>query len=380
MGPDHQADIPAWDSSVAIERPNSSEGVPNLVFPVGNEDEKRLMGTCIIPMPQMELFSDNDEVGKGRSDCCCEDRGSIRCVRQHIAEEREKLLKEFGHQKFDELGLNDMGERVAEKWSAEEERLFHEVVFNNPVSLGKNFWHYLSIALPSRSKKEIVSYYFNVFILRKRAEQNRNDALSIDSDNDEWQGSDGIDIATREEDEDDSVVDSPVGQNDTGFTSCHGNDQLDYDDEFATDETCAVNGTVDFTNGNIDGDDDSKYDSVGSTVTNGFCHLTEPHDQTICKDLRDENVKDETCTFSDTVVSSQEAKAKSSAEGDQWCGNYNEVASNGYSNGHVLEPCDAKVWDPAFLSCSKSKIDFLPTCNMIEEIFGDGRRQDMRKG
>ncbi|KAL1288820.1 hypothetical protein HN51_057288 [Arachis hypogaea] len=381
MGANHQADIPVWDSSVAIDRPNASEDVSNLGFPIGDEDEKRLMGTCIIPMPQMELSSDNDDVGKGRTNCWCEDRGSIRCVRQHIAEERERLLKEFGHEKFDELGFNDMGERVAEKWSAEEERLFHEVVFNNPVSLGKNFWHYLSIALPSRSKKEIVSYYFNVFMLRKRAEQNRNDALSIDSDNDEWQGSDGIDIATREEDEDDSVVDSPVDQNDIGFTSCHENDQVDYDDEFAADEICAVNGTVDLTERNIDDEDDSKYDAVSvgrSTVTNRFCPPIQPHDQTIHKD--DENVKDETCTFSDAVVSSQETRAKSGAEGDQWCGNYNEVASNGYSNGHVLEPCDAKVWDPAFLSCSKSKIDFLPTCNMIEEIFGDGRRQDMRKG
>ena len=64
--------------------------------------------------------------------------------------------------------------------------------------------------------------------------------------------------------------------------------------------------------------------------------------------------------------------------GDHWCGNYNGV-NNGYSQGYVLEHCDAKVWDSGFVSCSKNKIDFLPTCNMIEEVFGDGRRQDMRR-
>jgi hypothetical protein len=33
-----------------------------------------LMGTCIIPMPDMELSIFDDEVGKGRTDCSCDDR------------------------------------------------------------------------------------------------------------------------------------------------------------------------------------------------------------------------------------------------------------------------------------------------------------------
>ena len=365
VGANHQAEIPAWDFSGA------SDAVPDGA--VGDEAEKRLMGTCIIPMPQMDLSTNDDKVGKGRTDCSCEDWGSMRCVREHIGEEREKLLTDFGHEKFAELGLADMGEQVAEKWSAEDERIFHEVVFNNPASLGKNFWNYLSIAFPSRTKKEIVSYYFNVFMLRRRADQNRSEPLNIDSDNDEWQGSDGNDIATQEED-DDSVVESPVCQDDNCFTDCHENGPHDYDEEFAADETCAVNGTIAFNQRNID--DDSKYDPAGGCKSSGFCPLIQPQDQTICQYPCDEKVKDGSCTLSDTVAASQETKLKSGS--DQWCGNYNGVTT-GYSEGHVLEPCDAKVWDPAFVSCSKNKIDFLPTCNMIEEVFGDGRRQDMRR-
>ena len=53
------------------------------------------------------------------------------------------------------------------------------------------------MVFPSRTKKDIVSYYFNVFMLKVRAEQNRLDPRNIDSDDDEWQGSD------------DSVVESP---------------------------------------------------------------------------------------------------------------------------------------------------------------------------
>ncbi|XP_027366984.1 uncharacterized protein LOC113873168 isoform X2 [Abrus precatorius] len=376
VGADHQADVPAWDFSGSTSGPNASDAVLDSDSTVGDRDEaeKRLMGTCIIPMPQMALSSDDDEVGKGRTDCSCEDGGSMRCVRQHIAEEREKLIKTFGHEKFTELGFANMGEQVAEKWSAEDEQLFHEVVFNNPASLDKNFWNYLSIVFPSRTKKEIVSYYFNVFMLRKRAEQNRNDLLSIDSDNDEWQGSDSNEIATREEDED-SVAESPACQDEPCITNFHDNDMQDYD-EYAADETCAVNETVDFTERNTD-DDDSKYDPVDMHHSSGSPPLIAPQDQPVWQDSCDEKVKDDSCASSDMGVASQETKVKSE-NGDHWCGNYNGV-SNGYSQAYVLEPCDAKVWDSGFVSCSKNKIDFLPTCNMIEEVFGDGRRQDMRR-
>ncbi|TKY73329.1 AT-rich interactive domain-containing protein 2 [Spatholobus suberectus] len=366
VGANHQADVPAWDFSGDTNRPHASDAVSDSDFIVLDRDEtERLMGTCVIPMPLMELSSNDDEVGKGRTDCSCEDQGSMRCVRQHIAKKRENLIKTFGPEKFTELGFTNMGEQVAEKWSAEDEQLFHEVVFNNPASLDKNFWNYLSIAFPSRTKKEIVSYYFNVFMLQRRAEQNRNDLLSIDSDNDEWQGSDSNDIATREEDED-SVAESPVYQDETCMTDCHDNDLQAYN-EYAADETCAVNGTV---------DDDSKYDPVEMHHTSGS-PLIQPQDQPVWQDSCDEKVKDDSCASSDIGVTSQETKVNTE-NGDHWCGNYNGVSS-GYSQGYVLEPCDAEVWDSGFVSCSKNKIDFLPTCNMIEEVFGDGRRQDMRR-
>ncbi|XP_047178382.1 uncharacterized protein LOC124845346 [Vigna umbellata] len=376
VGANHQADVPAWDFLGASNRSNASASVSDTDFTVGDreETEERLLGTCVIPLPQMELSSNDDEVGKGRTECDCEDQGSMRCVRQHIAEERDKLVKTFGPEKFTELGFTNMGEQVAEKWSAEDEQLFHEVVFNNPASLDKNFWNYLSIAFPSRTKKEIVSYYFNVFMLRRRAEQNRNDLLNIDSDNDEWQGSDSNDIATREEDED-SVAESPVCQDESCMADCQDNDLQTYD-EYAADEPCEANETVDFiTSRNID--DDSKYDPVEEMPHSGGSPLIQPQDQPVWQDSCDEKVKDDSCTSSDAGVASRQTKVNTE-NGDHWCGNYNGV-SNGYNQGYVLEPCDAKVWDTGFVSCSKNKIDFLPTCNMIEEVFGDGRRQDMRR-
>lgn len=82
-----------------------------------------------------------------------------------------------------------MGEDVAHKWTTEE-HLFLEVVLSNPASLVKNFWVVLPLFFLPEVKNELVSCCFNVFMLRKRAEQNWLDPLNVDSDDDVWQGSD----------------------------------------------------------------------------------------------------------------------------------------------------------------------------------------------
>jgi hypothetical protein len=113
--------------------------------------------------------------------------GSIRCIRQHIIEMRDKIKKKIGMEMFIQLGLDDMGEEVGISWDPQDEKLFAEVVRSNPASFTKNFWNILPLAFPDKCKREFVSYYFNVYILRKRAGQNRSDPLYIDSDDDEWE-------------------------------------------------------------------------------------------------------------------------------------------------------------------------------------------------
>lgn len=145
------------------------------------------MANCIIPMPDPELsVYSSVKFGEGRQDCLCPDQGSFRCVRQHVKEARERLRETIGHEKFVKLGFYDMGEEVSRKWTEEEEQIFHEVVYSTPGLRGKNFWEDLSVVFLNRRKKEIVSYYFNVFMLRRRAVQNRSRFLDIDSDDDEW--------------------------------------------------------------------------------------------------------------------------------------------------------------------------------------------------
>jgi hypothetical protein len=371
IGPNHQADIPAWGSqgTKTTNHLDTSEAISDSNPISGDEDEKRLMGTCVIPMPDLELSSCNGvKVGNGRIDCSCEDGGSVRCVRQHIMEARETLLKNIGLERFMELGFDDMGEHVTQKWNEEDEHLFNEIVFSNPASLGKNFWKNLSIVFSSRTKKEIVSYYFNVFMLRRRAEQNRCVPMNIDSDNDEWQGSEDYgdnELGMTEEDED-SVLESPLYHDDPG--SDRGReDDLQENDKDAADGTCDNN--VDIASG--EGVTNVSETSPKKLPNNcGSSPSILLQDKTPLDERGDGEVQDDSCTSSDSVVASQATQAKS-ANGNHWPSSINGLSS-AVGHEYMVEPCDTKVWDAGFMPCPKNKVDLLSTCSMIEEIFGDG--------
>ncbi|KAK9667802.1 hypothetical protein RND81_13G012000 [Saponaria officinalis] len=275
------------------------------------------------------------KVGAGRLDCQCQDHGSVRCVQLHIAEARDKLRRALGEDAFVELGFNNMGEVVAEKWTNDEEQLFVKVVYENPVSSGGNFWNALSAIFPSRTKMEIVSYYFNVFMLRKRAEQNRCDQMSIDSDNDEWQGSDS-------DDDDDSGIESPSRNDGLVFRQ---NELLIHEHEED--------------DGNVS--DDARETDVKNSQGIIRDSNTDPALELPRKkfdDGADNDARDGSCTSSDSGASAQVTQIKSD-DGREW-------------REYILDSTDstdAKAWD-GYLSCPKTNVDFLPTCSMIEEVFG----------
>ncbi|KAL5544578.1 hypothetical protein UlMin_008362 [Ulmus minor] len=354
IGPDHQADIPPWG-----QEDNGN---------VSASDEERLVGVCIMPMPDSTLFENDQEAGKGRTECNCEDEGSVSCVRKHILEAREKLVKTNGPEKFMELGFSDMGEQVAERWSEEEEHLFHQVIFSNPASSGRNFWDKLPAVFPSRTKKEIVSYYFNVFMLRKRAEQNRCYPINIDSDNDEWQGSDDYGDHVHgiaEEDDDDSVVESPIYGDEIGHNPNRERDLLECDEDVA-DDICDDNVNFDYKGAGINQVSETcprKLDNYGSSPR------IQPN--YIAWDVKgDQEVQYNSCTSSDAGAASIKNRAESE-NGHHCPSTFSHIngGSSGGDHGYALEHCDTKGWDVGYLSCPQNKVDFLPTCHMIEEVF-----------
>lgn len=177
IGPYFQAVVPSWDGL-----PKQSGNVA--CSSVDDLEDSRFLGTQIWPIRGGRKVVNKERIGKGRSTCFCEFRGSIECVRFHIHEERERLKSELGSSFFT-WRFDDMGEDVSRSWAPAEERKFRALVRLNPVSLGKNFWNHLPSCFPSKSMEMLVSYYFNVFVLRRRSIQNRATPEQIDSDDDE---------------------------------------------------------------------------------------------------------------------------------------------------------------------------------------------------
>ncbi|XP_034692536.1 uncharacterized protein LOC117919437 isoform X1 [Vitis riparia] len=402
VGPDHQANVPVWSLQKVKNRLDKLETSNRYISSsqsmvsdqtVDGENEERWMGTCVIPMPEENLSAENGvKTGDGRTDCGCLDNDSIRCVRQHVMEAREKLRKTLGQEKFTELGFCDMGEEVALKWHEEEEQAFHEVVFSHPASLGQNFWEHLSATFSYRAKQELVSYYFNVFMLRQRAAQNRSNFLYIDSDDDEWHGNNRSlnEVGTAEE-EDDSGIESLSDQHNHAYheEEPHEEDD-DNDDDDDDDEEDDDKDDSDF-----DGDGGFGDDKQGATKEDGMahngklldCNMFDPVSRNMDKvpdsNGEDFGVQDDSCMSfecqpnvanpcapADPEASVQESGARitqqKSFHGDD------DGSSTRVDPGYLLEPSETKVWDGRYWTGSINGVDLLPTCNMIEEIFGLG--------
>ncbi|XP_043718360.1 AT-rich interactive domain-containing protein 2-like isoform X2 [Telopea speciosissima] len=168
VGPLCQAQVPNWT------------GVPL-------ESDSKWLGTQVWPLETGQYYTliESDPIGKGRQDSCdCRLPGSVECVRFHIAEKRMRLKIELGSA-FHIWKFNYMGEEVSLSWTEEEEKRFKAVVRLNPPSLDRSFWDPIFKCFPNKRRKDLVSYYFNVFLLRRRSYQNRATPKSIDSDDDE---------------------------------------------------------------------------------------------------------------------------------------------------------------------------------------------------
>ena len=346
VGPDHQANVPMVSSSRSMVSDRTGDG----------ENEERWMGTCVIPMPVKNLANN----GGGRTDCGCLDNGSIRCVRQHVMEAREKLRKTVGRENFMELGFCDMGEEVALRWNEEEEQVFHEVVFLHPASSGQNFWERLYEAFPYRSKRELVSYYFNVFMLRQRAAQNRSSFLYIDSDDDEWHGNHRRslnEVGTAEEEDDDSGVESLCDQHNNNQPHHEDEPYEDDDDDDDEDEEEEDDDDDDFEEGATKEDNRKTFDPVAQ-------NLDKVQEDDSCMSFECQPNAANPYAPADSQASVQEDETTITQK--------NSSPDDNGEPGYLLEPSETKAWDARYWTGSINGVDLLPTCNMIEEIFGLG--------
>ncbi|XP_020702597.1 AT-rich interactive domain-containing protein 1 [Dendrobium catenatum] len=155
IGGHAQADVPDW-----IGPAERHDGAND------NLDELRWLGTTGRPAKWNETEFKCESIGKGREDSCgCVFSGSVNCVKLHVRTARRHLKSDLGPAFFDWC-FQQMGEEVCKSWTLKEQMKFDEIVKLNPESEGKSFWDEALKHFTAKRRKDIVSYYFNVYVLR----------------------------------------------------------------------------------------------------------------------------------------------------------------------------------------------------------------------
>ncbi|KAL2461542.1 AT-rich interactive domain-containing protein 1 [Abeliophyllum distichum] len=161
--------------------------IPEFCGEVYNSDSK-WVGTQIWPLEKGQVLKnliERDRIGKGRQELCgCQFPGSVECVRFHVSEKRMRVKLELGSA-FYRWKFDRVGDEVALYWTREEENKFQDIVKLNISSSEKYFWDELFKFFPLKGRESLVSYYYNVFLLRRRGYQNRTSTSNIDSDDEE---------------------------------------------------------------------------------------------------------------------------------------------------------------------------------------------------
>ncbi|KAK1398288.1 ELM2 domain-containing protein [Heracleum sosnowskyi] len=169
VGHHFQADVPEWCGP-------SSEVSVNVDY-----DNLRWLGTKVWPIERQDVTLKS--VGRGRpSSCSCASPGSTNCVRHHILEKKCLLQSDIGPL-FHIWNFDEMGEEVSKSWTVKEQESFDLIAKRKSSSC--NFFQNAMKSLRSKCKKDIVSYYFNVFMPRLMSSQTRSLLKEVDIDIDD---------------------------------------------------------------------------------------------------------------------------------------------------------------------------------------------------
>ncbi|XP_042050033.1 uncharacterized protein LOC121795566 isoform X2 [Salvia splendens] len=186
VGPRFQTDIPEWDDTVDMSIRISSYK--------SDSDNLKWLGSQVWPIVTRNMKSTRREIGKGKNIfCSCASRASADCIKRLVCEDRLLLQHDLGPA-FSSWKFDEMGEQVSESWSLKEQRAYESLMKMRPSANGKSFWKRTLKRLPRKSKKDIVNYYFNVYIPHRmslhRSSPTINQVDTDDEDEDEADNSD----------------------------------------------------------------------------------------------------------------------------------------------------------------------------------------------
>lgn len=177
VGSSFQADVPVWTGSPS-DKLYSDDNID--LF------DSRWLGSQVWPAEGCNIKKNGGNMGKARvkTRCYCSHPGSVECIKIHVNSVRLQLKSYLGSV-FTSWGFDEMGEDVSKLWTSEEQKNFDKIVRLNPLSQDKSFLEPATKFFASKTKKDIVSYYYNVYVLRRMSSQTRVSSGTIDSDDDE---------------------------------------------------------------------------------------------------------------------------------------------------------------------------------------------------
>lgn len=178
VGPRFQADIPEWDGPV--DR--------SILISAYNSDthNSKWLGSQVWPVEIGNMKTTGRTIGKGRhNSCCCVSPGSADCITRHILEERLLLQCDLGPAFFS-WKFDEMGEQVSKSWSLKEQQTFESLMKMRPSSNGKSFWKRALKSFSNKYRKDIINYYFNVYIPHRMSLQTRSPSIKqVDTDDED---------------------------------------------------------------------------------------------------------------------------------------------------------------------------------------------------
>ncbi|KAK9057573.1 hypothetical protein SSX86_022409 [Deinandra increscens subsp. villosa] len=174
IGPRFQADVPEWTGPP--HENNSS---------LSKLDYSKRLGVVIWSMKYTNPELEGCVIGKGRPKSCdCSAPGSIPCVERHVSKKTAHLKAVLGPT-FQKWKFDQMGEQVAKLWKQSDQERLIILMEDNPFSKGLDFIKPALKLFPLKSKKDIVEFYFNVYIPRRMSIRMRSGCMMVNTDDEE---------------------------------------------------------------------------------------------------------------------------------------------------------------------------------------------------
>lgn len=177
VGPMFQADIPVWngllDRRIIISQYKRKTA------------NSKWLGNRVWPTEARTVKNTGKTIGSGRPHSChCVSPGSVDCIKRHCLEARLFLQSDIGPAffswKFDEMGI-----QVSKSWMLKDQQTFESIMKIRPSSNGRNFLNNALKSIPQKSRKDVVSYYFNVYLPGQISLQTRSLSIKVVDTDDE---------------------------------------------------------------------------------------------------------------------------------------------------------------------------------------------------